>query len=227
MNKIDTDIQRFVVFDFDGTILNGHSPVMLVKSFLARRAMPLGTILAVAWWGIRYKLRLPHEQHEVRKRIFRLFKDVSAAEADKMMEYLYETEISRFLRRDALETIRTYQELGVPVIVVSASFEAIVKLAAIELGAFAQLSTHMEIVNGRYTGEVGSVPMEGAEKRRGFIEFADEFCGPGNWELIAAYGDHHTDEALLSLAKRPVAVTPDRKLKRIAKARGWEIVNWS
>lgn len=224
---VDKNIQRFVVFDFDGTILDGHSPVMLVKSLLHQRIMPASTVIAVAWWGLRYKLRLPHEQSEVRKQIFNLFKDLDFHEVDKIMENLYDTEISHYLRKDALESIRTYQDLDVPVVLVSASFEAIVKRAAVELGVFAQLSTKMEIIDGRYTGEVGSLPVEGAEKRRVFEEFADEFCGAGNWELIAAYGDHHSDVDLLELATRPVAVTPDNKLKRIAHARGWEIVNWS
>jgi HAD superfamily hydrolase (TIGR01490 family) len=223
----DSEKQRFVVFDFDGTILAGHSPVMLVKSLLRRRIIPISTLLSVAWWGFRYKMHLPHEQCEVRKQIFNIFKDLSARDVDKIMEHLYDTEISRWLRRDALETIRTYQELGVPVIIVSASFEAIVKRAAVELGAFAQLSTKMEIVDDRYTGEVGSTPVEGLEKRRAFVEFADGMCGSGNWELLAAYGDHHTDIELLELARRPVAVTPDGKLRRIAHARKWEIVNWS
>ncbi|NTU88950.1 MAG: haloacid dehalogenase-like hydrolase [Actinobacteria bacterium] len=223
----DTTIQKFVVFDFDGTILEGHSPVMLVKSLLTKRVMPICTVLAIGWWALRYKLRLPHEQSEVREKIFDLFKDLPADEVDKMMEHLYASEISRWLRKDALEVIHIYQDMGIPVVLVSASFEAIVKRAAVELGAFAQLSTRMKIVNNCYTGEVLGTPVEGEEKLRAFERYANDACGEGNWELVAAYGDHHSDVPLLRSAHRPVAVTPDRRLKRIAESRHWEIVHWS
>ena len=152
---------RFVVFDFDGTILDGHSSVMLVKSLLSQRIMPAHTVFSMAWWALRYKLSLPYGQNEVRQDIFSLFTDMTAVDVDKMIDRLYETEISRFLRTDALESVRTYQELEVPVVIVSASFEPIVKRAAENLGAYAQLSTKMEVVDGRYTGKVGSTPCEG------------------------------------------------------------------
>lgn len=223
----DNGIQRFVAFDFDGTILDGHSPVMLVKSLFFTRIMPIHTVLAISWWAFRYKFRLPHEQEEVREKIFALFKDKSAVDANKMMEYLYETEISTHLRIDALAEMRAYQELGVPVVIVSASFEPIVARAATELGAFAQISTKMEIVDDCYTGNIGSCPVEAKEKAEAFRHYADSVAGPGNWALQAAYGDHHTDVYLLEMAEHPVAVCPDLKLKRIARQRGWDIVEWS
>lgn len=217
---------RIAVFDFDGTILDGHSPVMLVHYLYSRRVMRQSTLAAVGWWGVRYKLRLPHEQSEVRERIFNLFKDQTVEEVDQMMVNLYDQEISLHLRKDALDAIHAYQADGVEVIIVSASFEAIVKRAASQLGVKVQLSTRMEEKDGHYTGNVGSAPMEGAEKSRGIVDYANTHYGKGNWELVAAFGDHHSDVNMLELAQRPVAVTPDNKLERIAKDRGWEIANW-
>lgn len=220
------DRRRLAVFDFDGTILDGHSPVMLVHYLWTRRTMSPSTLAAVGWWALRYALRLPHEQSEVRERIFRLFKDQTADEVDQMMVNLYDTEISLHIRKDALAAIDEYRRQGVDIIIVSASFEAIVKRAASELGATAQLSTRMEMVDNHYTGNVGSAPMEGDEKRRALIEYADRTYGLGRWDLVAAFGDHHSDKDLLALARRSVAVDPDSKLRHTARERGWEIKEW-
>lgn len=219
-------VQKFAVFDFDGTILDGHSPVMLVMSLWRSGLMGTGIALLVGLWGLRYKLRLPVEQSEVRQRIFNIFQGMPALEVDHIMEKLYEDTISKHLRSDALREISFYQKHGVPVIIVSASFDAIVSRAAIQLGAFAQISTKMKVEDGCYTGVVAGPPIEGEEKLRAFEDYADGLCGKGGWEVVAAYGDHHSDIPLLKIAQRHVAVDPDRKLKRYAKRNGWEIANW-
>ena len=56
--------------------------------------------------------------------------------------------------------------------------------------------------------------------------FGDSRFGPGNWELAYAYGDHHSDRAVLSAAEHPRAVSPDRPLARTAREKGWEILDW-
>ena len=46
------------------------------------------------------------------------------------------------------------------------------------------------------------------------------------WELAAAYGDHHSDRALLAGAKQGFAVCPDRPLGRTARERGYQVLEW-
>lgn len=221
-----SDIQSIAVFDFDGTVLDGHSPVMLVTTLFFSHAMPVRTGLAIGWWGLRYKLRLPHEQEGVRNRIFGLFAGNEAAELDRMLARFYTDVISKRVRADARREIDCYRHRGIPVILASASFEAIVRCAAEDLGASGQISTKMEIVDGKYTGEVKGEPVQGLGKRDAFIRYANDRCGEGNWRIVAAYGDHYSDEPLLEMADNPVAVNPDNKLQRIAKTRGWEIREW-
>ena len=40
----------------------------------------------------------------------------------------------------------------------------------------------------------------------------------------AAYADSYSDLGLFELVGRPVAVYPDRRLRRLAQARGWEVI---
>ena len=62
----------------------------------------------------------------------------------------------------------------------------------------------------------------GAAKRR----IADQLCRDHGGSLAesAAYANAFSDLPLLNAVGRPVAVFPDRRLRRIAAARGWGII---
>ena len=80
--------------------------------------------------------------------------------------------------------------------------------------------------NGRYTGRVEGTVVAGAEKYRSVERWCDDRFGAGAWRLAYAYGDHHSDEDLLSRAGEAFAVCPGQTLKSIAKKNGWEILDW-
>ena len=45
---------RLAVFDFDGTSIDGNSPVMLVSHLARRRMIGKRITLRIALWGLRY-----------------------------------------------------------------------------------------------------------------------------------------------------------------------------
>jgi HAD superfamily hydrolase (TIGR01490 family) len=217
---------KLVVFDFDGTLLEGHSPVRMVKSLARRRVIPFGVSLKIGWWGMRYKLRFNVEQATVRKYIFRSFVDLSAREADLLIKDLYRTDLEPRLRPKALEAMKKHQEAGEKIIIVSASFEPIVSELVKSVGAYHAICTQMEVIDGYYTGNVIGEPPEGEQKLIQLKAFANEHFGEGNWKVTWAYGDHSSDEFLMATAEHSVAVNPDARLERDAKAQGWQILDW-
>lgn len=219
--------ERLVIFDFDGTILEGQSPVMFVRALVANRVMPFPIMLSIFLWAVRYKLHLPHQQSEVRERIFSIFTKVPAKRANEMMIEVYKNEVEPNLRVQALERIAYHKQRGEKIIFVSASFEPIMEQAVSDLGVYGQVSTRMQIVDGYYTGNVEGLPVEGDQKPIRLTAFANEHFGEGNWQIVCAYGDHYSDEPLLTMATEAIAVTPDKGLERVARLRGWKIVDWS
>jgi phosphoserine phosphatase len=111
-------------------------------------------------------------------------------------------------------------------LIASASFTPIIDEAAHDLGADGFIATRMEIEDGCYTGKTIGKPPEGEQKLLQLQQYADERYGEGNWVLECAYGDHFSDVPLMSSATQAVAVDPDRRLERIARARGWAVVAW-
>ena len=124
--------------------------------------------------------------------------------------------------------MRRHIEEGCVVMVVSATFDAIVNRAMESHPFQFQVSTRMKVdAQGNYTCDVDGAPVEGVEKVRMVEHFADEKFGVGNWVLAYAYGDHHSDIPLLEAARVPCAVTPDNPLEREAKRRGWSVLDWN
>jgi XTP/dITP diphosphohydrolase len=218
---------RLVVFDFDGTLLEGHSPVEMTRELLRQGIITWATALKALWWGVRYRLRLPVEQKTVREYIFKSFSHVSAVDADMIMAACYRDHMRSLLRPQALEALKEHQTKGDLVVLVSASFSPILREVLKDVGAYRFICTQMEIENGFYTGAVQGHPPEGAQKVIQLSAWADAEFSESGWVLAAAYGDHRSDEPLLSAAQTAVAVSPDTGLERAAKREGWRIVDWS
>jgi phosphoserine phosphatase len=88
-----------------------------------------------------------------------------------------------------------------------------------DLGFDGALGTVCEVVDGKYTGRaIRALHAEG--KARCLREL--------DYDLAAstAYSDSHTDVPFLEAVGHPVAVNPDRALRRIAGERGWPVLEF-
>lgn len=221
---------RIAAFDFDGTCIKGNSPVMLVRHLKKNGMIRKRIVSKILLWAAAYKLRLPQEEAWVRGLVFTAFEGMDKARADKFLMDFYDSAIEsggRF-REQAHRTMEELRADGVEVLIVSATFEPIVRRAAQCHPIDGQLSTCMAVDSqGRYTTHVEGECVEGAAKVRAIREYADAKYGAGAWELTYAYGDHHSDSDMLAAAVHPFAVNPDNPLARRAKRNGWTILEWS
>jgi phosphoserine phosphatase len=86
-------------------------------------------------------------------------------------------------------------------------------------------ATRLEEKDERWTGRVLGQPMFGEAKAIAVWWYAKK------WKLklseCSAYGDGALDRWMLASVGKPVAVNPDSGLRRTARRRRWEIVNWA
>lgn len=122
--------------------------------------------------------------------------------------------------REALDTARVHADRGERVFVVSGALQEIVDQLAAELGLDGALGSRAEIEDGRYTGRLGR-RLLGAGKAEALVELAtvEGIDLAGSF----AYSDSHSDLPFLEAVGRPVAVNPDRELRRVAGERGWPV----
>lgn len=225
--EVLTKKAQLAVFDFDGTSIEGNSPVMLVSYLARKRMLRKRVVFKIMLWGLRYKLRLPQDESWVRGQVFFAFEGKPVRDVDAFLSRFYEEVVARRFRPDANEAMMRHAREGMDVVVVSASFEPII-LRAMEDHPFQfQISTRMrKAPDGTYTREVEGLPVEGDEKLAAVTRFANERYGEGNWEIAHAYGDHHSDRTVLKAAVVPHAVDPDRPLLRTARKLGWDVLDW-
>lgn len=220
-------IHKVAVFDFDGTSIGGQSGALFTRYLFVSRIMSVGRLALLIWWGIRYKLHLPYRQGEARELVIGALRGRSSEEIDAIMERFHDEVLAPRYRDQALAEVRRCHEDGLVVLLVSATFEPIAKVAARRMGMDGFAATKMQRdASGRYTGQVDGPVVAGEEKYRAVVAWCDERFGPGAWALEAAYADHHSDSDLLSHARHAYAVCPGKTLAVSAHRNGWPILDW-
>jgi HAD superfamily hydrolase (TIGR01490 family) len=120
---------------------------------------------------------------------------------------------------ESLDLVELHRSRGEPVYIVSATLQEIVQAIADDLGFDGALGTVCEVVDGKYTGRAIRA-LHADEKARCIRELDHDLAAS------TAYSDSHTDLAFLEAVGHPIAVNPDRALRRIAVARGWPVLEF-
>jgi HAD superfamily hydrolase (TIGR01490 family) len=120
---------------------------------------------------------------------------------------------------ESLDLVERHRKRGEPVYVVSATLQEIVQAIADDLGLDGALGTVCEVVDGKYTGRALRALHAGA-KAECIRELGHDLAAS------TAYSDSHTDLAFLEAVGHPVAVNPDRTLRRIARHRHWPVLEF-
>ncbi len=217
---------ELAVYDFDGTLLMGKSPVILMRRLLLSHSLKLSTSLSIGMWGLAYKMHLPVEEAWVRERVFRAFAGKPQKQVDEYLYDFYDTYIASRLRPSLLERIEEDRKQGCVIVTVSATFEPIVTRMAEHGVVDYAIATRMQVDSkGCYLAKVDGLPVEGEEKLATLNRFANERFGEGGWTLKRAYSDHYSDKPLLYASEEAIAVGPDSGLKAAARKNGWEIID--
>jgi HAD superfamily hydrolase (TIGR01490 family) len=125
--------------------------------------------------------------------------------------------------KEAVELIEEHRAAGRRVYIVSAAPEEIVEPLARYLGAEGAIATQAAVSAGRYTGQLLRYTY-GPEKAATIRQIAERHRLDLNESW--AYSDSATDLPMLEVVGHPVAVNPDRALRRIAQMRGWPVLRF-
>jgi HAD superfamily hydrolase (TIGR01490 family) len=125
---------------------------------------------------------------------------------------------------EPLRLVERHRERGERVYIVSATLQEIVEAIAEDLGFDGALGTICEVRDGRYTGR--ALRALHAEAKADCVRAVAAEEGL-DLSACAAYSDSHTDLPFLEVVGRPAAVNPDRRLRRIARDRGWPVLEFS
>lgn len=199
--------RALAIFDFDGTLLPGDSIVAFVGFARKRGDLPRGEYLRVLAATARYLLG-GMTDGEIKTRSLRFLNRLSPAERETLAADFVKDRLLPRVYGDARAALARHRERGDVTLLVSASTDNYMRIAADALGFDALLCTELT------ADHAVKENCKGAEKARRVRAWLRESGVEADWAASYAYGDSKSDESVLRLCGHPVLVNPKRALRR-------------
>ncbi|GAB3944489.1 HAD family hydrolase [Corynebacterium tapiri] len=211
-------------FDLDKTIIATSSALAFGREFmhngLVTRAEAMHFSLVKASYLVSGQTS--EQMDTTRDQLTALVAGWDVDEVQRITTEAMHSVVTPVIYAEARDLIRQHREAGRDVVIVSASVTHLVHPIAAELGIAPEdvIASELEVEQGRFTGEVLAY-LKGPAKAEAMRAMAERrgYDMAGSY----AYSDSATDVPMLEQVGNPVAVNPDRALKKAALERGWTI----
>jgi HAD superfamily hydrolase (TIGR01490 family) len=210
-------------FDLDKTIISRSSSLALSRPLYRAGMVSRGQLLRGAYAQLVYLLVGADENkmERLKEGMLALTKGWDRSQIEHLVQDVLLDVIDPFVYQEALDLMDLHRSEGRRIYIVSSSPEEIVRPLARHFGVSGVIATRAEVGDdGRYTGGLefyayGEQKAEAIKKiaSRAGIDLSRSY----------AYSDSITDVPMLEAVGEPVAVNPDKDLRKIAEERDWQI----
>ena len=209
-------------FDLDKTVVARSSPLALGRSFFREGLISRSWLLKSLYAQLMFHLMGADEEKldKMRAEAAKLTAGWEQEKVRQVVTEVLEEVISPLIYAEALELIHDHRAAGRLICIVSSSPEEIVEPLATMLDVDRWIASRPTIEDGKYTGELEFYAY-GPHKAEAVAELAER----EGIDLAGsfAYSDSITDLPLLEAVGHPVAVNPDKELRRLALERAWRM----
>ncbi|WP_232680901.1 HAD family phosphatase [Nocardioides sp. R-C-SC26] len=210
-------------FDLDKTIIAKSSTLAFSKPFQAGGLISRRAVLRSAYAQFVYLVGgADHDQMEkLRQFMSQLVAGWDVATVREIVAETLHHVVDPIVYDEAVGLIAEHQLAGRDVVIVSASGTEVVEPTGRLLGADLVVASELEVVDGRYTGEIDYYVYADAK-----AEAIRALAAERGYDLGAsfAYSDSITDAPMLDAVGHPHAVNPDKELRKLAASRGWPVL---
>jgi HAD superfamily hydrolase (TIGR01490 family) len=213
-------------FDLDRTLIRRSSVLALAGTFRQRGLISRVDLAKSAFWQVLFGLRGASAERVRRASEdgMRILDGFSVKEMQELVGDAMEPVLRPLVYDEPLHLVRRHREQGERVYIVSATLQEIVQHIADDLGFDGAVGSTCEIVDGVYTGRsLRAAHGEGKAQAIRELAVSDRL----DLAECTAYSDSHTDVPFLEAVGHPVAANPDRQLRRLARERGWPVVDFA
>jgi putative phosphoserine phosphatase/1-acylglycerol-3-phosphate O-acyltransferase len=218
-----TATQTAAFFDMDRTLLSASSTALWIKYMRARGELPAREVMRYLGALLRYKL----DRLDMVELTRRLAKDLAGQlETERVTStrgWVAE-QVVQFVAPEGRRWLAAHRQRGhrVALITASPAYTASALAEHLSIPVEDVMGTRFEVRNGRFTGKM----LEPMVIGEGKLAAAQEYAERHGVDLATSYfyTDSIADRPLLEQVGHPVAVNPDRALKQLAQARGWDVV---
>lgn len=212
---------KYDFFDVDHTIINGSSAPLFARKAVQRGLFPPLTLLYIPIFFLQYYIG--SLDADSRDWHFSILAGRSRQELEEVSRANFETMKSR-IYPGVRRLIKELQGQGRQVVLATSSLDLIVRPLAEELGIREVIATTLEFADDRCTGRFAEGPLLKERKKEKVFEFIRS--REAGWQECSFYTDSVNDLSLLESVADPVAVNPDRRLRRIASRKGWRALEF-
>ena len=212
---------RLAFFDIDGTLVRPSTGWAITKSLREQGILSRRDIARGAFYRVLMRLnRLEYAQ------VIRSVMKVIEGKSEEEIRTWFRRAFDRYVRYNfvpaVLERIEEHRRLGDQIILLSGTSRIAGEIIAEYVPVDHLICAHAEIVDGLITSRL----IEPIPYREGKIPWAKQIADETGLSLDTAffYTDSITDRPLLECVGSPVAVNPGPLLRRLARKRGWEVL---
>ena len=209
-------------FDLDRTLITVSSGHLWFRRERAEGRLTITQAIEAGIWGLLYNAGLM-QSHNGLERAVRGLTGKSEAEMIDRSNRFYDEEIAHTIAPGAHEVLAAHREKGEPLVLLTSSTHYLADCIRRDLNLDEALAMRLEAADGLFTGHIEQLCF-GAAK----VDIARRWASERDIDLAQCsfYSDSYTDLPMLEQVGRPVAVHPDRRLVRVARKRGWEVMDW-
>jgi HAD superfamily hydrolase (TIGR01490 family) len=212
---------RLTVFDLDRTIIADNCSFDFCRYLVGKNVLPFSSLIYSLFFYVKH-LFFGMSLSDLHNRIFKHFLRGRSLEileehvAPFLQDYLFSQ-----IYPPVIAELRLAQHLGHYTLILSNSPSFLVEKIAQLLGVNEWRATQYAVDKEQKLCHITSI-MQGEEKASCVQEIAGKLSI--GKEQITAYSDSFLDLPLLLTAGIPIAVNPDRKLRRFSQQRKWSIL---
>ncbi|MBG6216195.1 HAD superfamily hydrolase (TIGR01490 family) [Arthrobacter sp. CAN_A6] len=213
-------------FDVDNTLMRGASLFHVARKMYQRKAFTLRFAAGLAWKQLRFIMRgeTMTDVNSVRDAALAFAIGIAHADILALGEEVYDEMIASKIWPGARALAEQHLSSGRQVWLVTGTPVEVASVISSRLGLTGALGTVGEVAEGLYTGNLVGDFLHGPAKAAAVVDLAAK----ENLDLAKCWGysDSFNDIPLLTVVGHPVAINPDTRLRRHARANNWPVYDF-
>ncbi|MGB1275670.1 MAG: HAD family hydrolase, partial [Nannocystaceae bacterium] len=206
-------------FDVDRTLIEVNSGAQWIRHEWRGGRISVRQLVRAMWWLTLYRMsRMDFEEVTAKATIDYAGRPVAAVESE--VRAWFDQEIATWICKQGQAAVARHQQAGHIVALLTSGTRFSAQPLAERFGIEHVLCTELEAANGLLTGK-HLYPACGGE---GKIAHAEKFAAAHSIDMSKSYfyTDSMSDMPMLLRVGEPRVINPDPRLRRAARARGWQ-----
>lgn len=222
--------KKVVIFDLDGTLIERHLWLGILKHHLKTKE----NLFWSFWYLITHFTVFPLWKLKLisTKKFYQswardmpiMMKGLKLERGREIFNGVVEKYLLPSTKAEVLNRLKEHQKNGFLTILTSGSFQEVVEIIAKSLNIDFALGTELEVGGNKFTGRIIPPLCFEEGKKEKLEKLFSEKNLQADFKTSFAYSDSIFDLPILNLVGNPVVINPDKKLLKVAKTRGWQII---